>query len=78
MGAWMLLPCAEEVIAERVDRFWSTSNRKGGRRRPMVSRCSDLLANPGNDPSDIANLDDFNDEMISLWACETPSTDDGF
>lgn len=73
MGEWMLFPAFEELLAERVNHFYFWPDR-----RAYVCYYSGVLANVGEDWSDIANLADIEDMVPDLWECEIPSTDDGF
>ena len=70
MGEWMMLPEAEDVIAERINRF-QLPHRKGNwvLRTTGVDRISGLASNI--DYNDIANMADVAE--TPLWECELPS-----
>lgn len=74
MGEWMMIPEAEEMIAERSGRYYF--RKHCGTRRYAVSEIPFSLF-VQFDTNDIANLNDV-EEAGHLWECEIPSTDEGF
>ena len=66
----MMLPEAESVISDRIDRF--TTAR--GLRFTSLDRLSGVVSHI--DYNDIANLADVKE--VPLWECEIPGSDDGF
>lgn len=68
----MMIPRAEAVIADKINRFYLRGSDP--RRWPRGHVPADLFVN--FDKRDVANLSDFADQP--LWTSEIPLTDDGF
>lgn len=74
MGEWMIIPGAEEMIAERINRYCIPSKtlRRRYHRIPVdLDLCVNFTSN------DLANLADVVEES-PLLDFEIPLTDDGF